>query len=99
MSDLKILTVNARYVGSSHDSHVYNESGLDPVMEVAHREDRCWLLGDSGYAHLPWLMTPIENAAPETPEASFNMLQAKCRNPIERCKMAMPFSPTSLPTS
>ncbi|KAK3921620.1 Putative nuclease [Frankliniella fusca] len=38
-TDLNILNVNARFPGSSHDSHVYNNSALRDVMEAAFRED------------------------------------------------------------
>ncbi|KAE8739186.1 hypothetical protein FOCC_FOCC015309 [Frankliniella occidentalis] len=43
------------------------------------------LKGDSGYAYLPWLMTPLEIAPHGTPASSYNKLHAQCRNPVERC--------------
>lgn len=43
-----------------------------------------WLLGDSGYPLQPWLLTPIENAAPETPEGRYTKLHCLVRNTVER---------------
>ncbi|KAK3924087.1 Putative nuclease [Frankliniella fusca] len=85
-ASLKILTINARFAGSSNDSFVYHESGLPEVMEAAYREDHCCLLGDSGYPNLPWLMVPLLPAPPPgTPGSSYNKLHAKARNLVERC--------------
>ncbi|KAJ8912730.1 hypothetical protein NQ315_012286 [Exocentrus adspersus] len=41
--------------------------------------------GDSGYSLLPWVLTPIEGAAPGTPENAFNIAHVRTRNVIERC--------------
>ncbi|KAJ8930286.1 hypothetical protein NQ314_016905 [Rhamnusium bicolor] len=43
-----------------------------------------WLLGDSGYPQQPWLMTPIVNAAPGTPEFIYTERHVLSRNVIER---------------
>ncbi|KAK3929853.1 Putative nuclease, partial [Frankliniella fusca] len=43
-ADLRILTIDARFPGACHDSYVYHESGIGPVMEQAFAEDNCWLL-------------------------------------------------------
>ncbi|KAK3924035.1 Putative nuclease, partial [Frankliniella fusca] len=80
-ADLRILTTDARFIGSSHNSHVHHESGLDTIMERVRREDNCWLLA---YAHLPWLMEPLPQAPPCTPECRYNNLHGKCRKPVER---------------
>lgn len=43
------------------------------------------LLGDSGYALRSWLLTPVENAAPNTPAFRYNMGHRRTRCTIERC--------------
>lgn len=43
------------------------------------------VLGDSGYPLEPWLLTPIENAANNTPEGRYTLAHARARNCIERC--------------
>ncbi|KAK3910125.1 Putative nuclease, partial [Frankliniella fusca] len=58
-------------------------------MELAHRDDRCRLLGYSAYAHIPWLLKPLVPSAPGTPESGYNKLHAQCRNPVERCLSVM----------
>nr|XP_037869744.1 putative nuclease HARBI1 [Bombyx mori] len=42
-----------------------------------------WLLGDSGYPQRPWLMTPILNAAPNTPQSNYNQKHMRARVVIE----------------
>lgn len=44
-----------------------------------------WLLGDSGYPQEPWLMTPIVNANPGSPESRYTDAHIQTRNAIERC--------------
>lgn len=41
-------------------------------------------VGDSGYSLRPWIMTPID-AAENSPEASYNKKQMRCRSLIEQC--------------
>jgi len=56
------------------------------IMAIGCVTDCCLCSGDSGYPHRPWLMTPLGNQhEPGTPEAAYNRLHSKCRNPIERC--------------
>ncbi|CAI6355128.1 unnamed protein product [Macrosiphum euphorbiae] len=43
-----------------------------------------YLLGDSGYALRPWLMTPLNNPEPNTPEGRYNEWFSKTRSLIER---------------
>ncbi|KAJ8930981.1 hypothetical protein NQ314_016151 [Rhamnusium bicolor] len=69
-ADLLILNINSRYPGAVHDSFIWRNFAIHE--ELRHRynagDTNSWLLGDSGYAQQPWLMTPIVNAAPGTPE-------------------------------
>lgn len=44
----------------------------------------CYLLGDSGYPIQPWMLTPILNALPNTPEDQYNQLHRQARNTVER---------------
>lgn len=41
--------------------------------------------GDSGYALRPWMLTPIQNAVPGSPEDQYNTQQTSTRSLIERC--------------
>lgn len=43
-----------------------------------------WLLGDAGYPLQPWLLTPIQDAEPNTPEAVYNEHHCRTRNIAER---------------
>jgi len=42
------------------------------------------MLGDSGYALRPWLMTPLNNPEPNTPEGRYNEWFCKTISLIER---------------
>lgn len=83
--DLKILSVNARYPGSTHDSGIWAVSADRRKMEKDYINGKrnTVLLGDSGYPLEPWLITPFRNPNPQ--QARFNHIHAKARNPIERC--------------
>ncbi|XP_050065116.1 putative nuclease HARBI1 [Aphis gossypii] len=85
--NLRILNVCAKYPGSSHDSHIWNQSNVKKLMETLHRNGHSsyMLLGDSGYALRPWMMTPFLRPEPNTPEATYNDSFCKVRSIIERC--------------
>nr|CAD7269495.1 unnamed protein product [Timema shepardi] len=42
------------------------------------------MVGDSGYAPEPWLLTPITNTVRGTPEARYTETHCSARNVIER---------------
>ncbi|XP_052122515.1 putative nuclease HARBI1 isoform X2 [Frankliniella occidentalis] len=86
-TNLKILTLDARYPGSSHDAWVYQNNPIRAAMQRANQEEdrHCWLLGDSGYPLEPWLMTPLPDAPRGTPEYNYTKVHCQCRNPVERC--------------
>jgi hypothetical protein len=86
-SDLKILSMNARYPGSVHDSAVYMMSGVKQILTQRYENgDRSsWLLGDSGYPLEPYLLTPIEGANPNAPEGHYTHTHRLARNSVERC--------------
>ncbi|XP_045760645.1 putative nuclease HARBI1, partial [Maniola jurtina] len=83
-ANLSILHVDASFGGASHDSFVWNNSMVKTIMEGLTNE-RCWLLGDSGYAQRPWMMTPILDAAAGSPEEHYTKLHCRVRNSVERC--------------
>ncbi|XP_063379324.1 putative nuclease HARBI1 [Cydia fagiglandana] len=82
----KILAVNARFPGRVHDSFIFNNSSIkDELRRLynGHIGDY-FLLGDSGYALEPWLMTPVLNPAQGSPEARYTAWHCRVRNIIER---------------
>lgn len=44
------------------------------------------LLGDSGYALRPWMLTPISDAVERSPEYYYNKAQMSLRSTVERLK-------------
>ncbi|XP_045450229.1 putative nuclease HARBI1 [Melitaea cinxia] len=83
---LTILHVDASFGGASHDSYVWNQCAIKTFLEGLERNgEHCWLLGDSGYAQRPWMMTPIIGAAPGSPEEYYTELHCRVRNTVERC--------------
>uniref|UniRef100_UPI00398F35B3 putative nuclease HARBI1 n=1 Tax=Pristiophorus japonicus TaxID=55135 RepID=UPI00398F35B3 len=77
-----ILTVNARYPGSSHDAFILRQTGV-PALFQPPNGARCWLLADKRYLLSTWLMFPLRN--PTTPtQHSYNESYAATRNIIEQ---------------
>ena len=74
----------ARWPSSAHDSHVFRTSALGRQLEVKDQGlDDGVLLGDSGYACAPYLMTPYPQ--PKTrAEEKFNRAHKVTRCLIER---------------
>ncbi|KAL0860004.1 hypothetical protein ABMA27_010319 [Loxostege sticticalis] len=85
-SQLNIIYADASFGGAAHDSFIWNQSPIKDYMQELHNNgERCWLLGDSGYAQRPHMMTPILGAAPGTPEEHYTALHCRVRNTVERC--------------
>jgi hypothetical protein len=53
-----IRDIVAKWPGATHDAHIWNNCKLAKVFEDSTIKG-AWLLGDSGYALKPWLLTPI----------------------------------------
>ncbi|XP_049270038.1 putative nuclease HARBI1 [Rhipicephalus sanguineus] len=68
--------------GSTHDSFVWASCDLRRCSERGELPDG-WLLGDSGYALEPWLLTPLRSAAGPAEERS-KAAHTRTRQVIER---------------
>jgi len=77
----QILDVVARWPGSVHDSTVFDNSHLRAVLETGEVEGH--LIGDSGYACRPYMLTPVLKETSEA-ERRYNAAHASARNCIER---------------
>ena len=78
----KFINVVARWPGSTHDSHIFRTSNIGRQLERTNFENGV-LIGDSGYACLPYLMTPYPE--PQTPpQRRFNRALRITRSIIER---------------
>lgn len=81
-ADLKLRHIVARWPGSVHDSTIFNHSPLPAEFEMG-TYGNGFLLGDSGYACKPYLLTPL--LTPETrAEVNYNRAQIRTRNTVER---------------
>ncbi|RVE54128.1 hypothetical protein evm_001251 [Chilo suppressalis] len=83
---LKILNVNALFPGSTHDSYIWNNSQVLTLMEQLHRtgHQNYHLIGDSGYALRPWMLTPLSNPPEGTAEHRYNEALKTTRATVER---------------
>ncbi|XP_055839901.1 putative nuclease HARBI1 [Episyrphus balteatus] len=83
---MKIRAVNANYQGANHYSHVWSLSPERRVFEQNYLSGArdSWLLGDSGYALEPWLMTPFRTPRTQSVESCFNTSHKKAKNIVER---------------
>ncbi|KAG5886733.1 hypothetical protein JTB14_027155 [Gonioctena quinquepunctata] len=86
-STLRILNVNARFPGSTHDAFIWSQSRVSETLERIYRQNPAntfFVIGDSGYPTRPWILTPIPH--PETEEEErFNEIFRSIRSGIERC--------------
>ncbi|KAG0443259.1 hypothetical protein HPB47_015117 [Ixodes persulcatus] len=59
-ADCRVMSIDPRYPGSVHDSFAWRYSWLRSNFEQGRLiDDGRFLLGDSGYALQPWLITPV----------------------------------------
>ncbi|CAG2192421.1 HARBI1 [Mytilus edulis] len=80
----RFTNIFANWPGSTHDSHIFNTSTLSNYLQTNHRGliDGV-ILGDSGYACRPYLLTPYANPT-ERHQQRFNGCHASTRSVIER---------------
>ncbi|KAM7281526.1 putative nuclease HARBI1 [Ixodes scapularis] len=86
-ADLRILAIDPRMPGSTHDSYVWRRSWVRQECVAGHlvRHNE-YLLGDSGYPLEPWLMTPVPGRpALGTPAGQYNQAHASMKAVVERC--------------
>lgn len=79
---LKIRDIVVRWPGSSHDSHIFRNSGLCADLENG-RFGKSVLVGDSGYPVKPYLLTPLQQVT-NNAEALYNESLVRTRNVVER---------------
>ncbi|XP_071580678.1 putative nuclease HARBI1 [Temnothorax nylanderi] len=86
-SNCEILAVNSAHGGRTHDARVLRSSRIFAHLERKHREGEIdsWLLGDSAYPLLPFLLTPKLNEVKGTPGARYTEHHVRTRVSIERC--------------
>ncbi|XP_017467535.1 PREDICTED: putative nuclease HARBI1 [Rhagoletis zephyria] len=79
---MRIRSIDARYPGCNHDSHIWGLSKLRFYMERRYRkgERNTWLLGHAGYPLEPWLMTPYRSVSEGTQQSNYNMRHSRTRN-------------------
>ena len=53
-----LLDIVAQWPGSTHDSRILQQSGLNQLFERGMVPQGCHMLGDSGYPCKTWLLTP-----------------------------------------
>jgi len=82
----KILVADARYPGSVHDAAIWIMSNIKTFLHnnFIQGDEATYLIGDSGYPLLPYLLTPIRGAEPNTPESLYTQTHQQIRNCIER---------------
>ncbi|XP_036328401.1 putative nuclease HARBI1 [Rhagoletis pomonella] len=81
-ADLLFTDVVARWHGSSHDSHIWDNCNQRRYFVQGAYGDFC-LLGDSGYAQTTFMMTPLGNVS-SSAQSLYNESQIRSRNTIER---------------
>ncbi|KAJ1216444.1 hypothetical protein NDU88_004046 [Pleurodeles waltl] len=82
LADQYISHVNAMSPGSVHDAYILRNSSIPYVMGQLQRH-RVWLLGDSGYPNLSWLLTPVRNPRTRS-EERYNEAHGRTRRVIEQ---------------
>ncbi|XP_036340151.1 putative nuclease HARBI1 [Rhagoletis pomonella] len=85
--EYRILAIDSKYGGASHDSFVWKHSAQRQFLEEQYNLNNLknvWLLGDSGYPLEPWCLTPYRNPEEDSKRARFNEVHAKARCIVER---------------
>ncbi|XP_051992926.1 uncharacterized protein myadma isoform X2 [Xyrauchen texanus] len=79
-ADCIITNVEAKWPGSVHDSRIFRASSLS--HQLAQGQFSGVLLGDKGYACLPYLLTPYQETQTEA-QHNYNIAHARTRACIE----------------
>uniref|UniRef100_UPI00398E5639 putative nuclease HARBI1 n=1 Tax=Pristiophorus japonicus TaxID=55135 RepID=UPI00398E5639 len=79
----RILVVDAKYPGSSHDSFILRQTSV-PAPFTGPNQDCGWLLGEKGYHLSIWLLTPLWNPRTVT-EHAYSDAHSGTRCIIEHC--------------
>ncbi|KAJ1090464.1 hypothetical protein NDU88_003596 [Pleurodeles waltl] len=82
LADQYISYVNAKFPGSVHDAYIMRNSSIPYVMGQLQRQ-RVWLICDSGYPNLSWLLTPVRNPRTRA-EERYREAHGRTRRVIER---------------
>ncbi|KAJ1194352.1 hypothetical protein NDU88_003641 [Pleurodeles waltl] len=82
LADQYISQVNAMFPGSVHDANILRNRSIPYMMGQLQRH-RVWLLRDSGYPNLSWLLTPVRNPRTRA-EERYNEAHGRTRRVIER---------------
>jgi len=77
--EYKIRSVNAKFPGSAHDSHIWRMSDVREHLSTIYRNNGEWILGDNGYPLEPWLLVPFPNPPANNDEIMFQ--QYLCESP------------------
>lgn len=82
-NDLSFIDVDVRWPGGVHDARVLRTSSIYPIGAQL-CGDNYYILGDSAYPVLSWLIPPFKNNGHLTPaEVYFNKMLSKTRVKIE----------------
>ncbi|KAJ1093480.1 hypothetical protein NDU88_006580 [Pleurodeles waltl] len=81
LADQYISHVNAKYPESVHDAFILRNSSIPNVMAQLLRH-LVWLIGDSGYPNLSWVLTPVRNPRTRA-EERYNEIHGRTRRIIE----------------
>jgi len=76
-----VSDVVARWPGSVHDSTIFDNSHIRAKFETG--QIHGYLVGDSGYACRPYMLTPVANPTTAA-QMAYNNAHASARNCIER---------------
>ncbi|XP_071963309.1 putative nuclease HARBI1 [Antedon mediterranea] len=81
-ANMRFTNCVVRWPGSTHDSRIFRESGLGVAFENGEMPEG-YLLGDSGYALRPFLLTPFINPITRE-ERRYNNVHSITRSIVER---------------
>ncbi|KAF6216962.1 hypothetical protein GE061_001313 [Apolygus lucorum] len=80
--DDELFDIVCRWPGSTHDSRIFDCSGIRVLLEREH--DRLgWLLADAGYAQREYIFTPVNNPTTEA-ERRYNRAHRVTHSGVER---------------